>query len=635
MVFLCCIALGAGTAHGAADDARTSMRQALGAACETPSPSLEAMAARIPGATGIAEEPLVMRGTEIGRERRFALPGGAELRVERLAPRGRLRRVVVAYREATAGGETRPRLAAIAGADCTIRAGRRLVYEPGWSQAIAIEHLDAGLEATGEREPLNPAVPDGTDPGGVPVALVDAGVNYLLPRIARRLARDPTGAILGHDYWDMDARPFDANPARSPFFPQRHGTKTASLLLREAPDARLVPYRYPRPDMDRMRALIDDAAAHGVVVVNVSMGSGDRAEWQAFAEAARAHPDMLFVVSAGNNGRDIDAEPVYPAALPLANTITVTSATADGAPARGSNWGRASVDLLVPAERVRVTGFDGSGTVASGSSYAAVRISALAARLLAEHPDWRAAELREAIFARVLPSFSDGPGRVAVGFMPRPDKAARLPPLAADGEPRETARYRLTRAVLYPGDGPAASRRAVFEPTFAHFEGTAWGRDALRDPARRMAAIMGQCGIHVPAIDVRVLAGPETYRYFHERIARELARRLELPTPTVWFVRDTLQVEAYDAEAFGKANTATRPELRYSAWLTEGIREPGLALAHELVHVLMDSGRHVDTPDNLMRADTAPGNTGLTPRQCDAIVEKGLENGLLTRAPGA
>lgn len=591
------------------------------------------MATRIPGSTGIVEEPLVVRDTVVGWERHFALADGAEIRVERFAPRDQLRRLAVEYWSAAPDGDTRPRIVAIADADCAIRTGRRLLYEPDFPHPVAIEHLDRSLERTGEREPLNPPVPDGTDPDGVPVALVDAGVNYLLPRIHRRLARGETGGILGHDYWEMDQRPFDAHPVRSVFFPRRHGTRTASLLLHEAPRARLVPYRYPRPDMSRMTELIADAADKGIVVVNISMGSDDRGDWEAFAEAARAHPGMLFVLSAGNDGRDIDTRPVYPAALRLDNAITVTSAEIGGEPARGSNRGRESVDLLVPAERLIVTGFDGSDTYASGSSYAAVRISALAARLLAEHPDWRAAELKQAIFARVLPSFADDGGAVAEGFMPRPDKAERLPPLSAEGEPMEVARHTFGSDELHASDRAVPPEHHVLEPTFAYFRDTAWDPDELRRHARRMAGILAQCNIRIPAIDVRVLDGPDVYQYFHDRIGSELVRRLGLPKPTVHFVRDTLQVDAYQAEAIGKGNSATRAALRYTVWVTEGTRDPGVALAHELVHILMDSGQHVDAPGNLMRGETTPGGTHLAPEQCEAIVARGTENGLLTTVP--
>ena len=124
--------------------------------------------------------------------------------------------------------------------------------------------------------------------------------------------------------------------------------------------------------MTRMHDLVRDAAGKGVVVVNMSLGSNRRQDWDAFAEAASAHPQMLFVVSAGNDGRDIDAQPVYPASMPLANMITVTSSTRTGDVAPGSNWGADSVDLLVPAEGLTTTDFGGEDVIVAGSSYANV-----------------------------------------------------------------------------------------------------------------------------------------------------------------------------------------------------------------------------------------------------------------------
>ncbi len=614
-------------------DASRVLRQAQATVCEDPSASAEAMAAGIPGATAVGAEALQIRGAEAGWKRRFALPGGAEVRVHRFAPRDRLRRLTVQFWSPDAQDGMRPLVAGIADSSCAFQQGRRLRYEPGYSQPRHVEYLDGDLEPTGEREPRNPPVPDGTDPGGVAVALVDSGVNYRLPDIARRLARDPSGAILGRDFWDMDGRPFDSHPARSPFFVQRHGTRTASVLLREAEQARLVPYRYPRPDMSRMRALIEDAADKDVAVVNLSMGSGDRDDWEAFAAAARAQPDMLFVLSAGNDGRDIDQQPLYPSAMQLDNVIVATSSLASGELARGSNWGSDSVDLLVPAEHLRATAFEGGVTAVSGSSYAAPRIAALAARLLQANPEWGAPELKRAIFARVLPPFAGASGQVAEGFMPRPDKAEHLPPLAADGEPRERDRRVFEEDAIYPDGSPHGAEHA-FEPTFAWFGDGAWHRDRLRDPVRKAARILGQCGIQLPRIDLRVLDGPAVYRYFHEATGRELVRRLDLPKPTVYFVADTLQIQAYDAEAIGKGNSATRPELRYTVWFTDQTRDPGIALAHELVHILMDSGAHVDTSGNLMQGETIPTDTRLTAEQCKAVIAQGTHNGLLRSAAG-
>ncbi len=400
-------------AAGEAEDALTA---AVALACAEDVGDAAAMAAGLPGgATALADEPITMGEESFGWRRDFALGQTAILRITRLAPWGKLRRIEADYASVT-GGAPRPEAAVIAGPDCRIRDARRLIYDAAGT-AEAIEILDAALAPTGVREPLNPAVPGGSDPGGVTVALVDSGVNYLLPKIAAALARDASGRALGYDYWDLDDRPFDANPARSPFFPQRHGTRVASAILGEAPGVRLVVYRYPRPDPARWADLVADAAAAGARIVNLAMGSNRTSDWEVFAQAARDHGDMLFVVSAGNNGRDLDRKPVYPAAFALDNMIVVGSADGFGQPASGSNWGKGTVDILAPGERVPVTDFHGRATTGSGSSFAVPRVTALAARLAAAHPDWRAAALKAALIARSRMIDGAGPPTTRYGLL--------------------------------------------------------------------------------------------------------------------------------------------------------------------------------------------------------------------------
>ncbi len=331
---------------------------------------------------------------------------------------GILRRLDI---EVGALGDTRPLLLALTGGDCVVVHARALRYDDGTAAAEVLLLAPDMVTVTG-REPLNPPVPAGADAQGVTVAHIDSGVNYLLPQIAARLARDGEGRILGYDFWDLDGRPFDGDTGRSPFFPIRHGTLVASLLLAEAPDVRLLPFRYPRPDMVRMADVVAAAQAAGAAIVALPMGSTRQADWISFEEAARAHPGMLFIVSAGNDGRDIDGRPLYPASLPLDNMIVVTSADAAGYAAPGSNWGAASVDLLVPAEDMAVTGFDGAPTRGSGSSFAVPRVAALAARLKAAHPDWQAKLLKRAIFARAVAPPVDAVRAVAVGWIPSPDE---------------------------------------------------------------------------------------------------------------------------------------------------------------------------------------------------------------------
>lgn len=312
------------------------------------------------------------------------------------------------------GAQQQPLLTAIADSGCAIHTARRLSYDvggrPGW-----LQNLDGGLRPIGKPEPLNPPVPTGQDPPGIPVGVVDTGVNYLLPDIATRLARNSAGEILGYDFWDLDRRPFDVSLTPDPFFPSHHGTQTADLVLEGAPVAKLVPYRYPHHDMGLMSALIADAAAHRVRLLNLSLDSVDREEWVSFERAAAAHPEMLFMVAAGNHDRNLDEQPVYPAAFDLDNMIVVTSATAEGRLTMGVNWGPTAVDLMVPGEDVRALDFNGERRLVSGSSYAAARATALAACLLADHLEWSTAELKAAIFAEAVASPA---GHVARGFVP-------------------------------------------------------------------------------------------------------------------------------------------------------------------------------------------------------------------------
>lgn len=405
---------------------------AMPAAAETETETLNRFARAVcAGWQGELADALAPFGAVAGDERRgrpggpgqrrivVATPGGARLEAQVAAANGMLRRLRAERADPAPGGGLRPTVLVDLGPDCTPTLGRRIDYDRE-GRAERLVHLGPDLAETGETEPLNPPIPAGRDPGGVTVAHVDSGVNYLLDFIAARLARDGDGKPLGRDFRDGDDRPFDIETARSPFFPLRHGTAVASILVREAPAARLLPYRYPRQDLGLMAEVVDRAAADGARIVMMPLGSRDEADWRAFAGAARRQPDILFVVSAGNDGRDIDVAPVFPAALDLPNMVVVTSADAFGRLAEGSNWGRRSVDLMVPGEGIEVVDHRGAEGRASGSSFAVPRVAALAARLAAAHPEWKAAELAAALKSRARPPLERGDQRVGWGWIANP-----------------------------------------------------------------------------------------------------------------------------------------------------------------------------------------------------------------------
>lgn len=347
---------------------------------------------------------------------KLVLSGGHDLVLESRLFNGQLRQFRASFFQAGKGG-LQPRLLAIADGGCTIQSSRRIRAEGEvWRY---LDQMTGDLETVRWTEILQAPWPQGTDPGGVRVALVDSGLAYDLPLFRDRLARDESGMPLGYDFWNLDPWPYDGDTARGAFLPIRHGTAVASVLAREAPDAALIPYRYPRPDMSRLAEVVARAAGAGARILAMPLGSRKRDDWVAFEKALKQH-DMLVIVSAGNDGRDIDLDPVYPAGLDLDNMLTVTSADGFGRLASGSNWGRSSVDIMLPAENLAVTDFRGASGAASGSSYAVPRLAALAARYLSQNPDMSIADLKARILARAVPSPYEREGVVSAGWIPDP-----------------------------------------------------------------------------------------------------------------------------------------------------------------------------------------------------------------------
>ena len=167
--------------------------------------------------------------------------------------------------------------------------------------------------------------------------------------------------------------------------------------------------------------------------------------------------------------------------------------------------------------------------------------------------------------------------------------------------------------------------------TVVNVEGSGWTRERAIEALREMAAILGQCEISIAGAEWLTLSAPPGYLDFSTPAARELARRYPVARPAIYLVRDTRSRPAFDAEAIGRGNSRTRPEIADTVWITAATRDAGIVLAHELAHVLMDSGEHSDEPGNLMGDQTAAGRKALSAVQCERLRETGSGNGLLRR----
>src|SRR5262249_2698526 len=193
-----------------------------------------------------------------------------------------------------------------------------------------------------------------------------------------------------------------------------------------------------------------------------------------------------------------------------------------------------------------------------------------------------------------------------------------------------TFRMRVLAFALAFACGAAVAQQRLGLPlAVVILDGSGWTRESAEAALSEATAILVQCAVGLEPRDVVVLKVRAGLMDFSTPAARELARAYPVGRPAVYLVRDTKNRPAFDAEAIGRGNSRTRPEIADTVWMTAGTRDPGVALAHELAHVLMDSGEHSDEAGNLMRPETSRTNRQLSPAQCARLRDTGTANGLL------
>nr|PZN75196.1 MAG: hypothetical protein DIU57_18465 [Pseudomonadota bacterium] len=234
-----------------------------------------------------------------------------------------------------------------------------------WATSFLALFLPIAVTAGGS----DPRVPPGTDPGGVAVAVISTGIDYTQPNIAARLARDGEGDIVGWDFADDDAFPFA--PAES----DGNGTAFASVLLAEAPGARLVPLRidYERPATFFLAfAFIDQTPARVVVISSDGFGPEHRGSIHQTASQF----DRLLIIMARDEEPDGEEDDV-------ANVLIVPTEIANG-----PDWDNRPLTEPNPVQSSR-----GLSAVA--------RAAAVALEIAESEPEWDGASLKRAVLARL------------------------------------------------------------------------------------------------------------------------------------------------------------------------------------------------------------------------------------------
>jgi len=226
------------------------------------------------------------------------------------------------------------------------------------------------------------------------IAIVDSGIIYNHPEVAPNLRRKTTewpsngvdkdengfiDDIIGWDFVKGNFLPFDRTG---------HGTFVAALAAGAkdngegaagvCPNCSLMPLRFLNYEglgdtEDAIKAIYYAAKEH-VAVINLSFaGEGYDQELFDAINTARKN-DVVVVVSAGNDGENIEKQGIYPAKFRLPNQLTVAASTEDDELLESSNWGHSSVHIAAPGDELIGPWID-KWEVNSGTSFSAAVVT--------------------------------------------------------------------------------------------------------------------------------------------------------------------------------------------------------------------------------------------------------------------
>jgi subtilisin family serine protease len=272
-----------------------------------------------------------------------------------------------------------------------------------------------------------------TGSSAVVVADIDTGLRYTHEDIAANAWTNP-GEINGNgvdddgngfvdDFYGYDFRYNDSDPLDE----NGHGTHTAGTIGAVGNNGvgvtgvnwnvKLMAIKiYSAGGTDSTSAMLINAYNYVRLMknrgVNIRVTNNSYADCpeacgydQATKDALEALGDagVLNVFAAGNNGRNIETQPLYPASYTLPTILTVASSTSTDTRSGFSNFGAVSVDLAAPGSNVYSTYNSSNSSYAtlSGTSMATPHVAGAAALLSSFNPNLSALSLKATLMNTV------------------------------------------------------------------------------------------------------------------------------------------------------------------------------------------------------------------------------------------
>ena len=138
--------------------------------------------------------------------------------------------------------------------------------------------------------------------------------------------------------------------------------------------------------LDYVSKQIDNGV--NVVAINASYGGGGGKPGDSTDQAIQKLGDkgVVFCAAAGNDGKDIDNDPVYPASYSATNIITVAASDQDDKLASFSNYGKKSVEVAAPGTNILSTYPENKYAYLQGTSMATPNVAGNVALLASVNP---------------------------------------------------------------------------------------------------------------------------------------------------------------------------------------------------------------------------------------------------------
>ncbi len=139
--------------------------------------------------------------------------------------------------------------------------------------------------------------------------------------------------------------------------------------------------------LDYVAQKVDEG--ENIVAINASYGGDGGSQDDATNDAIKklGEKGVVFCAAAGNDGRDIDKDPSYPASYDASNIIAVAASDQDDKLASFSNYGKNSVDVSAPGTNILSTYPEDKYAYADGTSMATPNVAGSIALIASLYPE--------------------------------------------------------------------------------------------------------------------------------------------------------------------------------------------------------------------------------------------------------